>query len=70
MGFKIVDANMQARSIAVIETLMLAGWIDKNSIDKKLLNNSINNFVKTETGEIVGKYELCEEAKKQISQMF
>ncbi len=70
LGFKIVDANMQARSIAVIETLMLAGWIDKNSIDKKLLNNSINNFVKTETGEIVGKYELCEEAKKQISQMF
>lgn len=63
LGFKITDANMQARSIAVIETLIKIGWLNINSIDKKLLDISLNKSVKTETGEIVGEYKLCEEVE-------
>ncbi len=70
LGFKITDANMRARSIAVIETLIKIGWIDKNSIEKCLLNNSLNKTVTTETGEIVGSYFLDSAYQSWISQMF
>lgn len=69
LGFKITDANMPARSIAVIETLIKIGWLNINSIDEKLLNISLNKSVKTETGETVGQYSLCEGAGSWISEI-
>lgn len=57
LTFKIIDADMKARSIIAIETMIKIGWLDINSIDKKLLDNSLNKTVTTETGEIVGEYK-------------
>ena len=63
LGFKIVDANMHARSIAVTAALIKLGWIDINSIEKKLLDVTLDKFVKTETGEIVGEYSLYKDVE-------
>lgn len=57
LTFKIIDADMKARSIIAIETMIKIGWLNINSIDKKLLDNSLNKNVTTETGEIVGEYK-------------
>lgn len=70
LGFKITDANMQARSIAVIETLIKIGWLNTNSINKNLLDDSLNNIVKTETGENVGSYFLEGAYENWLSRMF
>ena len=56
--FKIIDANMKARSIIAIDIMQQLGWINTNSIAKKLLENSLNKIVTTETGENVGEYVL------------
>ncbi len=58
LSFKIVDADMKARSIIVIETLIKMGWLDKNSIDDCLLKNAFNKTVATETGLKIGEYIL------------
>ena len=64
--FKITSADMRVRSIVAIETMLMLDWVNKNSIDEKLLENSLNKFVKTETGEIVGEYCLNENYKHWI----
>lgn len=60
---KIIDADMKARSIIAIETMSLMGWLNKNSIDKTLLNNSLKNTVTTETDKIVGEFVLNKQIK-------
>lgn len=64
--FKITSADMKVRSIVAIETMLILGWLNKNSIDEKLLENSLNKFVKTETGEIVGEYILNDTYKHWV----
>ena len=64
--FKMMSADMKARSIVAIETMLMLDWVIKNSIDEKLLENSLNKFVKTETGVIVGEYCLNENYKHWI----
>lgn len=58
LTFKIIDADMRARSIVVIETLIDKGWLNTNSIDENLLKNSLNNVVTTETGVKTGEFKI------------
>ncbi len=58
LSFKIIDADMKARSIIVIETLIKIGWLDINSIDENLLKNFLNKTVTTETGQEIGEYRI------------
>lgn|SRR5574344_453253 len=53
---KVTDADMKARSIIALDAMLEIGWLNKNSINQKLLINLLDKNVKTETGEIVGKY--------------
>lgn len=62
LTFKVTDANMKARSITAIETMLKLGWINIDSINKKLLENSLNNIVTTETGQKIGEYTLNKDA--------
>lgn len=66
LSCKIFETDRYARSITVIETLIHIGWLDINSIDEKLLNISLDKYVKTETGEIVGEYVFNAEAVSKI----
>lgn len=66
---KIIEADMRVRSIVAIETMLRLGWINKQSIDETLLENSLNKFVKTETGEIVGEYVLNEGYEHWVNNM-
>lgn len=53
---KITDANMQARSIAVIESLIQLGWIDKKDIfNKEGCKKHLNLDLKTLHGEVIGE---------------
>lgn len=56
--FKIMDADMKARNIIAIETMLQLNWLNINSIDKNLLKNSLNKIVTTENGQKVGGYNL------------
>lgn len=66
LSCKIFETDRHARSITVIEALIHIGWLNINSIDEKLLNISLDKYVKTETGEIVGEYVFNTEAVSKI----
>lgn len=54
---KVIDANMKARTLIVLEILRQKNWIDDNSINTNLLNEFFDSGVYTETGLRVGGYE-------------
>ncbi len=70
LTIKVMDADMKARSIAAIETMLRLGWLNKNSIDENLLKNSLNNIVTTETGQPVGEYILSANLDRWIKTNF
>lgn len=67
LTFKIIDADMKARSIIAIETMIKIGWLNNNSIDKNLLENSLNKYVTTETGKIIGEYKITFDTPFELS---
>ena len=70
LTIKVMDADMKARSIAAIETMLRIGWLNKNSIDENLLKNSLNNIVTTETGQPLGEYILSANLDRWIKTNF
>lgn len=56
---KIADANMTARSIAVIESLFQLGWLNENQILSSQLSTLFDKTIKTLEGETIGKINTC-----------
>lgn len=52
---KIMDANMQARSIVLLETLIKLKWINKELLNSPDIKNIYNPELKTLHGQIVGE---------------
>lgn len=57
LTIKVIDADMNARSVIAVEAMKQLDWIDINSIDKALLDAVCNTVVVTETGIPVGEYK-------------
>lgn len=66
LSFKIIDADMKARSIVAIETLIQLDWLNIDSIDENLLKNALNKTVTTETGAPVGFYQTTFDATRMF----
>lgn len=52
---KILDSNMQARSIVLVEALKQKGWISETEVLNNPLSNLCNKAVKTICGDVVGE---------------
>lgn len=56
---KIADANMTARSIAVIESLRQLGWLSEEQISQGKLAKLFDKTIKTLEGETIGYINPC-----------
>lgn len=56
---KIADANMQARSIVVIEAIRQLKWLDEHQISSNKINVLFDKIIKTLEGEIIGSIKPC-----------
>ena len=66
---KLTAADMRARSIIAIETMIKLDWINKNKTDINLLDKALNKKVLTETNRQVGEYVLCDAVGEWIKNL-
>lgn len=56
---KILDCDMKARAIVVIEALNQLGWLDKTMLDNESIKAHNNRDIMTHNGDIIGKITPC-----------
>lgn len=64
-GIKILDSNIYARAICVIETLKQLKWLDENELENEGIKKLFNREVKTHSGKLIGEIEIVFNIQKQ-----